>query len=318
MKYLIFVVIFLLTTACAKDNPIVVDPEFQPYLDAFEAEARKRNLDITAALDKVSIVFEDISDATVSGRCNTQSTRVSIDSIWWMRLDLQERRHLIFHELGHCVLKRPHLDDQNDCLECQSYMRSGSYTCSANYYSDNWYTFYMDELFEVTETEWPSNCGATYENTSTGELLIDTTVSQLTNLIFAGLRDENARYVITSEVYDWLGQVTASLINVNDIQMRYRSPPKLCIYQTTTPNQWYPFESSKVFYCNSGFDLIQWNPVYDPLRLQIEVSKQSYKFILNGRIFHEMEYPLTPSDSLIISTGTSLPVGVRVTIERQE
>lgn len=84
----------------------LTDPEFHPYIKEFESYHG-------ATIAYVPIGFEDL--AGPAGVCyrttlNGQITNayVKIDRKYWTTLSEYQRLNLIFHELGHCVLNRPH------------------------------------------------------------------------------------------------------------------------------------------------------------------------------------------------------------------
>jgi hypothetical protein len=58
------------------------------------------------------------------------------------------KEYIVFHELGHCVLNRPHTEDSFSNGVCSSIMRSGNGGCY-DYYNRFTRQYYVDELFEV-------------------------------------------------------------------------------------------------------------------------------------------------------------------------
>ena len=149
-KYILF---FLALTAFAgcekKEIVLTIDPELQPYFDTFleEGSQRGRNIQIENYLITASI--EEISRQSVAGQC-TQSegtiSQVLIDQQYWRGYTPLQRESLVFHELGHCILKRSHLDDKDLEGNCVSIMESGGGTCALLYNDEN-RSLYLDELF---------------------------------------------------------------------------------------------------------------------------------------------------------------------------
>ena len=87
-------------------NNRLVETEFYPHVITFQQLCR--------AEVKVNIKFGDLPDGDI-GRCKYLPDFSFLDSIIidrksWDRLKHWEREQLLFHELGHCVLGRPHED----------------------------------------------------------------------------------------------------------------------------------------------------------------------------------------------------------------
>jgi hypothetical protein len=97
-----------------------VDSELEPYVALFEQRAFEQQFSIT--IDDIKISFVDDlgedEDSVTLGMCYTYSGEVDftpvieIDRGEFYDLDPLEREALMFHELGHCVLDRPHTDDR--------------------------------------------------------------------------------------------------------------------------------------------------------------------------------------------------------------
>lgn len=133
--------------SCQKDNNLVDSP-LQRYLDAFRDEAATRGIEVDYEASPVEARLE-LHDGNVRlGWCNYNTSspdQVVINTLFWEILDDLEKEKLVFHELGHCILKRPHLDSIRDDGRCKSIMHSGQ-KCSDNY-SLNTRSDYLDELF---------------------------------------------------------------------------------------------------------------------------------------------------------------------------
>ena len=120
MRWILFLLI--LFWSCNKDNVHIVDPAFVAYLDLFQQEALNRGVDVWGELEVLNI------------------------SYWNKATDI-EREVLLFHELGHCILGRSHLDDKTARSQCVSIMRSSSGICRMEY-NANTRGDYLDELFK--------------------------------------------------------------------------------------------------------------------------------------------------------------------------
>lgn len=158
-KFLIFpFFIFLLFAACNKNKDQYISAEFESYVDAFFSEARKRGENLHLSDYNLSIKLVEIEQSNIEGNC--KNYKITIDKTHWELMDVHQRRLLVFHEMGHCILDRRHKNDITSMGLCKSIMRSleNDFECSIDIYSQIWWDYYLDELFnESTELpEWAS------------------------------------------------------------------------------------------------------------------------------------------------------------------
>lgn len=127
---------------------VIIEAQLQPYVDDFIAEGKSQGKSIT--IDNLIAKFAHLDEDTL-GECwrydnaddGTPKILIDIDS-WEDETDV-ERRVLLFHELGHCVLNREHIETWDiNGLIVSSIMYP--YLESESMYSRNW-TYYMWELF---------------------------------------------------------------------------------------------------------------------------------------------------------------------------
>ncbi len=133
---------------CKKEDEVAVHPELRPHFESFKEEAATRG--ITVDFEKRPIGGELISDPERSelGWCDTENGTdqiVRINVLFWPVLTPLNQEKLVYHELGHCFLRRAHLDEKNMQGRCLSIMHSGQ-VCSDNYSLDT-REQYLDELF---------------------------------------------------------------------------------------------------------------------------------------------------------------------------
>ena len=151
-QYIVLSTGVLLCTACAKDRIIsenYVDEDLDPYFERFVQEAALRGVDLQEALDLISGYIEEIEDGSVSGQCRhlvDAPDKVVIDRDFWNVANDNRKEFLVFHELGHCMLGRSHLDTKDRNGMCVSIMHSSSDAC-VNAYSYSTRSAYLDELF---------------------------------------------------------------------------------------------------------------------------------------------------------------------------
>lgn len=118
------------------------------YFYKFSDEAEKRGIVIDWAEENISTVLTKLDEGAV-GQCLTYEkgkNLINIDLAYWNKSDPNEREFLIFHELGHCVLKRSHLNLSKSDGTCVSMMNSGESSCHKNYTSSTREN-YLNELF---------------------------------------------------------------------------------------------------------------------------------------------------------------------------
>lgn len=148
---------FLLTAfllvgwSCAKDEDpqFLVDLPLQPYFDRFLEEGAIRNVSINYEEMMISGDIRIIGAPNVIGQCGhteREPNVVIVDKFYWESADDLEREFLVFHELGHCALKRGHLDDADAEGNCISMMTSGTGSCHINY-TEVTREALLDELF---------------------------------------------------------------------------------------------------------------------------------------------------------------------------
>ena len=151
MKNLIFFLLGLIIVSCTEDTPTLEDRvsgEILPYFERFATEGSARGMEIDWLNEEISASLVDIEEDAV-GQCLTYrngSRQINVDEEYWMKSTDLEKEFLIFHELGHCLLERSHLDSRSSDGNCTSIMSSGEGLCRKNY---NVFTRaeYLDELF---------------------------------------------------------------------------------------------------------------------------------------------------------------------------
>ncbi len=152
MRITLTTIACLLIFGCTKDNNQVleesVDQEFVVYFERFAEEAKFRDYIFDWEKELISARLISINDDAV-GQCltfNNGSNQINIDISYWNKSTDLEREFLVFHELGHCLLERSHLDQRNQDGTCTSMMNSGESLCKKNYNLET-RKEYIDELF---------------------------------------------------------------------------------------------------------------------------------------------------------------------------
>lgn len=154
LKLLCFIV-FLLCLSCSKDRSGTkkypnVDARLWRYFDQFEQEAAIRGHNIDLKSKGLYGEIENIYRHETVGLCShqeNQPNQLIIDNHFWERANNTKKEMIVFHELGHCILDKPHNNRVNSDGTCYSIMRSGSGVC-LDLYNQASREKYLNELFE--------------------------------------------------------------------------------------------------------------------------------------------------------------------------
>ncbi len=119
------------------------------YYAAFEDEALKRGIEIDLNSHQLTGNISNISEDGVVGTCQfhfNNPNEITIDRNFWNNASELIKEMVVFHELGHCVLFRGHLEDFDNQGTCLSVMNSGLAECRVRYNVNN-REAYLNELF---------------------------------------------------------------------------------------------------------------------------------------------------------------------------
>lgn len=140
----------LLFCNCSKEtNSKIVEAELIEYFDLFEEEAAKFDKEIDLSTLDIGGMVENIEVNGVLGQCISYSDGtkdVVVDAKYWEGLNGLEKEYIIFHELGHCVLQRSHVNESGTDRTCKSIMQNGEAQCILKYNIDN-RSDLLEELF---------------------------------------------------------------------------------------------------------------------------------------------------------------------------
>ena len=131
----------------------VIDPELNEYVNRFVEAASQRG--ITISLTNLEVKFEDVSNSCGEGL--VEPRLVKIDPSCWSNLPDIPRELLMFHELGHTILKRTHDHSTLPNGDYKSIMTEDP-TTLYNEYTPEKRVYYLDELFGVVTSlpKWTS------------------------------------------------------------------------------------------------------------------------------------------------------------------
>jgi hypothetical protein len=145
MKIKIILLSLLFFSCAQQEASVFIDPELRPYVESYSAYSKRELGSDVLLFQKISIFFiEKFDSPTQNGVCHVRirtngqkiEREIIISRYWWDRMSEGERASLVYHELGHCSLMRPHTT--ND----QSIMYPHTIDISEN--TD----FYVKELFQ--------------------------------------------------------------------------------------------------------------------------------------------------------------------------
>lgn len=156
----IIVCIMLLNIGCTYQENVnrasyySVEMDTQHYVNEFIAAAKKNNKDIV--INDLVIQFQPdkfFKKPTEIGRCSrckksTDCTpEINIKQSWWLKQTTSDlnRREVIFHELGHCILYRDHKDTKDLAGYPISIMNAQQ--IGDNLYNETTISSYDTELF---------------------------------------------------------------------------------------------------------------------------------------------------------------------------
>ena len=144
-----FVCLIILLSNCTKSIDQFSNAELDPFFDSFVLEAAERGIEIDLHPMNIQGQIVDISAEHVAGRCkhsDRNPAMIIIDQEFWSSASHLHKEYVIFHELGHCVLKREHRNEAQESGACFSIMASDNKVCGINYNLDT-RAEYLDELF---------------------------------------------------------------------------------------------------------------------------------------------------------------------------
>jgi hypothetical protein len=147
-KFLILMSLVIFTT-CNKPAEPSVDTALLPYFNKFQVEGAKRGVSFDYNTDKISGAILKFKTNDIIGQCvhsESDPSTVRINISFWNKATDFEKEFYVFHELGHCFLKREHISTADSRGFCNSIMHSNPGICKF-IYNDSTRATYIDELF---------------------------------------------------------------------------------------------------------------------------------------------------------------------------
>jgi hypothetical protein len=86
-----------------------IQSDFIPYVNQFEADSMAtKGYPTPFAGLTIRFAYPGELTGEIDGQCQYSSWTIAIQSSYWSQMDAIQRKTLIYHELGHCVLGRVH------------------------------------------------------------------------------------------------------------------------------------------------------------------------------------------------------------------
>lgn len=149
MKKIFLFGLVLFIMSCKSDSTESLD--VQLYLDRFEEEANERGFTYINEIGNIEVHLVEIISFGVLGQCFRDPddiNQIHLDRTYWEGASDLEKEFVVFHELGHCLLNRGHLNDSIGDGTCLSIMYDGnSSACNLSYTLDTKEAM-IDELFQ--------------------------------------------------------------------------------------------------------------------------------------------------------------------------
>ena len=158
-KFAFCALLGLSASACAPkekqhDAFLQVDAPFQEFVNNFEQAAADENGSLV--INDLIVRFGSTPNLNETGVCEwaeNETPRITLNQRIWSTLNDYDRQEVMFHELGHCVLKRVHqtseiLGYSGTVQIAESVMYP--YRISGTIYRDN-IEHYHEELFDPSK-----------------------------------------------------------------------------------------------------------------------------------------------------------------------
>lgn len=166
MRDLLILITGLTLTGCAKPVQVskFVDPAFTQYVQVFIDKASENNYQLNAgAFERLAIEFDSSLEYPILGMCSISSRglRIRINPVEWeKRTFILDREQLMFHELAHCVMNKPHDDRTGLALDSRinsNISIQAKISLMSSYFIGDLYglnrAYYIKQLFNPNHVE---------------------------------------------------------------------------------------------------------------------------------------------------------------------
>lgn len=309
-RFLLYsLVLFLLS--CSQENMQVYSEEFEPFVLEFFRQAELRDKGMFIEDYDFAIEFGITKDEFTAGQCSQRRNEITIDKEVWDNYDIPQKEHLIFHELGHCLLELDHYNTKSNSGECQSFMRGGEdgFKCSLNLYSQIWRRYYLDELFSV-ETTPPHLSSDAVDYISALQNIEKTEMIETTHFYDCRIDsiplDSYRKYLVEVEYLNWETEASLAQLNLGNVSF---SNCNIC---TGTKTHIYS-QSNRLTYLDTVDQTFNTN-----IKLSIVKLENFVLFYVNEKYTHIMESDLVRGNLLDLFSGNrndNIQMNIRILVE---
>lgn len=124
------------------------DKTFKKHVNDFEDDWGLNIIDLEIIFEEIEQNYDSLT--VILGVCKRKSNttpRISIDPTTWPNLNETRKKLLIYHEMGHCVLHRDHIEGTNTSI-------MNPMLISSTVFEDN-ESFFINELFDKAKyNDW--------------------------------------------------------------------------------------------------------------------------------------------------------------------
>ena len=178
-------------------------PELDSLVEDFIREATTRGVKVDKQRRDFIVQFGRIEGKkSASCKPNYSPQVITIDSLTWKFVNAAQKESLVFHELAHCLLRRPHIDKAFQFGECKSWMRGDESSCHINLYNLEWRKYYLDELFN------PSNASVPYWYRSKPNLSVTGNLTVAQNIKIPPFKFTYFDSMAINISHDWIIDIT--------------------------------------------------------------------------------------------------------------
>lgn len=164
--FIVIIVCVSVFTSCGNGKePTGTAAEFEPYIERFVNEGKDRGYDYSSEKENVIMQFADLGNGQAGYTDDTQKPPlIKIDRTYWNEINKYEgadlmKEFIVFHELGHGLLKRKHENSVFPNGDWKTMMRGGDKLINGRQWNVNYRgerrEYYLNELFDEGNTGSP-------------------------------------------------------------------------------------------------------------------------------------------------------------------
>jgi len=104
----LFLVVFVVSASKILNTPLYIEPEFRPIFNQFTQDAEKYKT--KPDFSKLITIFKDELSFGTAAYCLPNTNTVVVSYPVYNGLSDNGKKALLYHEWGHCTLKRDHVE----------------------------------------------------------------------------------------------------------------------------------------------------------------------------------------------------------------